>query len=431
MYMKKQMKYIIVVGDGMADYPIPELDDKTPLQVANTPNMDNVATKGRNGLLKTIPDSLTPGSDVAILSVLGFDPKRFYTGRGSFEAAARGIKLKERDVAFRCNLITEKNGILKDYSAGHITSIESLQLIEAIKKACEKSGEIEFYSGLDYRHFLILRNAPLALQIECTPPHDAIGEKIATILPKAMSLRAEKTANLLREIIRESKDILEYHAVNITRQKNGKNIGNMVWPWGGGEKPSIPSFMEEYGLKAAVISAVDLVKGIGVYAGMKVIEVRGATGREDTNYEGKADAALRALEDNELVFVHVEAPDEAGHIKDYRLKVKTIEDFDSRMLGRIIEGLEEPYAIAILPDHFTPIKIGTHTKEPVPFAIKSPYLEADSVQKFDEYSAKNGAFGLLDQKSVVSLLLSSSSNNRGKSHAVIHERQRRDNSFKS
>jgi 2,3-bisphosphoglycerate-independent phosphoglycerate mutase len=405
------MKYMLVVGDGMADYPIPELHNRTPLQVAHKPNMDSISAKGKNGILKTVPDDMTPGSDVAILSVLGFDPKRFYTGRGAFEAAARGIHLKGNDVAFRCNLITEKNGILIDYSAGHITSIEAQQLMEAVKKACEKTGEIEFYSGLDYRHFLILRNTPLALQVECMPPHDAVGTEIAVVLPKAKSPEAEKTAKLLKETIRKSKEILESHPVNIARQKNGKNLGNMIWPWGGGEKPSLPLFKEKYGVQAAVVSAVDLVKGIGVYTGMQVIEVSGATGREDTNYEGKANAALKALEDNDLVFVHVEAPDEAGHAKDYNLKVKTIEDLDRRLLGRILQGLEEPYAIAVLPDHPTPIKIGTHTKEPVPFAIQSPQLEADGVQKFDEFSARNGAFGLVE-KGAVSLLLSSASNGR-------------------
>jgi 2,3-bisphosphoglycerate-independent phosphoglycerate mutase len=412
MFTKKQMKYILVVGDGMADYPIPELDNRTPLQVAHKPNMDAIAAKGRNGLLKTVPDGMTPGSDVAILSVLGFNPKQYYTGRGAFEAAARGIQLNERDVAFRCNLITEKDGTLADYSAGHITSSESHQLIAAVKKACEKPGTIEFYPGLDYRHFLILRNAPLALQVECTPPHDAIGAEIAAVLPKAKSPEAEKTANLLREAIRKSKDVLQSHPVNTARQERGENPGNMIWPWGGGEKPSMPSFKEKYGLQAAVISAVDLVKGIGVYTGMKVITVPGATGREDTNYEGKADAALKALEKNDLVFVHVEAPDEAGHAKEYRLKVKTIEDLDRRLLGRILNGLKEPYATAILPDHPTPIKVGTHVKDPVPFAIQSPLLEADDVQKFDENSAKKGAFGLVEKEGVVSLLISSASNGR-------------------
>ena len=405
----KKMKYLLVVGDGMADYPVPELDNMTPLQVACKPNMDAIAAKGRNGLLRTSRENLCAGSDTAILSVLGYDPRRFYTGRGPLEAAARGIQQKENDVAFRCNLITEKDGILVDYSAGHITSGDSSKLIEALKKTLERPNELEFFSGLDYRHFLILRNSPNSLQIECTPPHDAVGAEIATVLPRAKSPEAEKAVNLLKETMLRSKEVLEPHPVNIARQKSGKRPGNMIWPWGGGKKPSMPSFKEKYGLTAAVISAVDLVKGIGSYTDMKVIDVPGATGRDDTNYEGKADYALKALEDNDFVFVHVEAPDEAGHAKDYRLKVKAIEDFDKRLLGRILKGLKEPYAIAVLPDHPTPIRIGTHTKDPVPFAIQSPLANVDGVQKFDEFSARHGAFGIAKQECLISLLISSTS----------------------
>jgi 2,3-bisphosphoglycerate-independent phosphoglycerate mutase len=228
------------------------------------------------------------------------------------------------------------------------------------------------------------------------------------VLPKAKSAEAEKTARLLRELINRSGGILRTHPVNIAREKAGKRPGNLIWPWGGGKKPSMPTLREKYGLKAAVISAVDLVKGIGTYAGMEIINVPGATGLYNTNYEGKADAALKALEDNDLVFVHVEAPDEAGHIRDYALKVKTIEDLDKRLLGRILDGLTEPYAIAISPDHPTPIRIGTHSRDPVPFAIKSPFLKPDGVKKFDEFSARNGAFGLVEHDYLISLLISSS-----------------------
>jgi 2,3-bisphosphoglycerate-independent phosphoglycerate mutase len=406
------MKYVLVVGDGMADYPVPELGNMTPLQVAHKPNMDAIAAKGRNGLLRTVPEGLSPGSDAAILSVLGYDPRRYLTGRGPLEAAARGIQLEEDDVAFRCNLITEKDGVLVDYSAGHITTRESVKLIESIKKTCEKPNKIEFYSGLDYRHFLILRNFPNPHLIECTPPHDAVGAEISTILPRGRSKEAEKTVDLLKETIHKSKMVLEHHPVNIAREKSGKRPGNMIWPWGGGKKPSMPSFKEKYGLKAAVISAVDLVKGIGIYAGMKIINVPGATGMYDTNYEGKADSALKALENNDMVFVHVEAPDEAGHERDYALKVKTIEDLDKRLLSRILEGLKEPYAIAILPDHPTPIRVGTHTRDPVPFAVYSPSIKADGVQKFDEFSARNGAFGLVEQEYLMSILVSSTSNGK-------------------
>ena len=401
------MKYILVVGDGMADYPIPELGNQTPLQTARKPNMDSIAARGRSGLIKTVPDELTPGSDAAILSVLGYDPRIYCTGRGPLEAPSRGIKLCENDTAYRCNTITEKDGAILDYSAGHITTEESSQLITEVKQALEKPGEAEFYSGLDYRHFLIMRNFPHPEQIVCTPPHDVIGVKVSEVLPKAKVPEAEKNAQLLRDLINGSRKILQSHPVNVAREKAGKRPGNLIWPWGGGKKPSMPTLKEKYGIKAAVVSAVDLVKGIGTYAGMQIINVQGATGLYNTNYEGKADAALKALKTNDLVFVHVEAPDEAGHIKDYNLKVKTIEDLDKRCLGKILEGLKEPYAISVLPDHPTPIKIGTHSRDPVPFAIASPALKPDGVKKFDEFSAKKGAFGLVENDYLLSILLSS------------------------
>ena len=403
------MKYVLVIGDGMADYPVPELGNLTPLQAAHKPNMDSIAAKGRSGLLRTVPDSLTPGSDTAILRVLGYDPQRVCAGRGSLEAAARGITLKDDDVAYRCNFITEKDGLLVDYSAGHISSNEASKLIDALKVALEKKGELEFFSGLDYRHLLVLRSFPYSKLIECTPPHDAIGGEVAAILPRAKSEEAVQGADLLKETIQRSKSILEVHPVNRARQEAGKRVGNMIWLWGGGTKPVMASFKEKYGLSSAVISAVDLVKGIGSYAGMRVINVVGATGLANTNYEGKADAALKALDKADFVFVHVEAPDEAGHVKDYELKIKTIEDLDKRLLGRILRGLKESYAIAVLPDHPTPIRVGTHTSDPVPFAIQSPYIEADGVQKFDEDSARKGAFRLVEKESLVSLLISSAS----------------------
>jgi 2,3-bisphosphoglycerate-independent phosphoglycerate mutase len=391
----------------MADYPVPELGNRTPLQAAIKPNMDLIAAKGQSGLIKTVPDELTPGSDTAICSVLGYDPRLYCTGRGPLEAPSRGIKLGKNDAAYRCNLITEKDGVIVDYSAGHITTDESSKLIAAIKEEFEKPNEIEFVSGLDYRHLLILRNFPNPELVQCTPPHDAIGEKIAEVLPKAKSPKVEKTARMLRDLIDDSRDILRSHPINVAREKAGNRPGNLIWPWGGGKKPSMPTLKEKYGLKAAVISAVDLVKGIGTYAGMEIVNVSGATGLYNTNYEGKADAALKALEDNDLVFVHVEAPDEAGHNKDYALKVKTIEDLDKRLLGRILDGLSEPYAIAISPDHPTPIRIGTHSRDPVPFAIKSPSLKPDGVKKFDEFSARKGAFGLVKNDYLISLLVSS------------------------
>jgi 2,3-bisphosphoglycerate-independent phosphoglycerate mutase len=398
------MKYLLIVGDGMADYPVPELGNKTPLQAANKPNMDMIATKGSSGLLRSVPEGLTPGSGTAILSVLGYDPTRYYTGRGPFEAAARNLKLDENDVAYRCNLITEKDGILIDYSADHITNNESAELIESLKKKVEKPGEVEFFAGLSYRHFLIIRNYLHKEIIQCTPPHDAIGTEISKILPKAKTEETKSTVDLLNRMILGSKKVLEHHSVNVARKKSGKRPGNMIWPWGGGRKPTMPTYKQKYGVDVAVISAVDLVKGIGVYAGMKVVDVPGATGLYDTNYEGKAEFALKALEDHDMVFVHVEAPDEAGHSRDYKLKTKTIEDLDKRLLGYILDEVKD-CVIAVLPDHPTPIKIGTHTRDPVPFAIYAPSMEADGVKKFDEFSAKSGRFGLIEGEEFMSLFL--------------------------
>jgi 2,3-bisphosphoglycerate-independent phosphoglycerate mutase len=400
------MKYVLVVGDGMSDYPIPELGDKTPLQAAIKPNMDAIAAKGRSGLIKNVPDECTPGSDAAICSVLGYDPRIYCTGRGPLEAPSRNIALGPNDTAYRCNLITEEKGAIADYSAGHITTEEATELISAIKKAYDKEGKIEFYAGLDYRHFLILRDFPHPEEIMCTPPHDARGIAVKEVLPKATKKSAEKNAKLLRDMIEGSRVILQNHPVNVAREMSGKNIGNLIWFWGGGKKPSMPTLKEKYGVKSAVISAVDLVKGIGIYAGMDIIKVEGATGLDDTNYEGKADAALEALKTNDLVFVHVEAPDEAGHVGDYKLKLKTIEDLDKRCIGRIMDGMKEPYAIAVLPDHPTPIKTRTHSRDPVPFAIAAPHIKPDGIKKFDEFSAKKGGFGLVEKDYLISILLS-------------------------
>jgi len=399
------MKYLLVIGDGMADYPVPELGGKTPLQAADTPNMDSIAARGCCGLLKTIPEESTPGSGPAILSVLGYDPRRYYTGRGPFEAAARDITLNENDVAYRCNLITEKDGVLADYSADHIINSESDLLIEALKKSLEKPGLVEFFAGLGYRHFLILRNYPAQEIVECIPPHDAVGAQISKILPSARSADAKESAELLRRLILDSRQVLGNHPVNVARVSAGKGPANMIWPWGGGRKPVLPSFREKFGVNAAAISAVDLVKGIGVYSGMKIIAVPGATGSFDTNYEAKADYALGALESCDMVFVHVEAPDEAGHSRNHALKVKTIEDLDKRLIGRLLDRMEEDFVVAVLPDHPTPIKVGTHTRDPVPFAIYSPKTEGDEVKRFDEETVKVGAFGLIEGEAFMRLFL--------------------------
>lgn len=400
------MKYILIVGDGMSDYPLAELGNKTPLQAAAKPNMDAIAAKGRSGLIGNVPDGCSPGSDTAICSVLGYDPRVYDTGRGPLEVPSRGIELGPNDAAFRCNIITEEKQAIADYSAGHITTEEATELIAAIKKAYNQPGKIEFYAGLDYRHFLILRDFPHPEEIQCVPPHDARGVAVAEVLPKAVTERAEKDAQMLREMILGSREILREHSVNVAREMEAKNPGNLIWFWGGGKKPSMPTLKEKYGVDSAVISAVDLVKGIGSYAGMGIIKVEGATGLFDTNYEGKADAALEALKTKDLVFVHVEAPDEAGHVGDVKLKVKTIEDLDRRCIARIMAGMTEPYAIAVLPDHPTPIELRTHTRDPVPFVISAPSLEPDSVEKYDEESAKKGGYGIVENNYLISLLLS-------------------------
>ncbi|MDR1993284.1 MAG: cofactor-independent phosphoglycerate mutase [Nitrososphaerota archaeon] len=400
------MKYILIIGDGMSDYPIAELGNKTPLQVAAKPNIDTIAARGKNGLIKNVPDGCTPGSDVAICAVLGYDPRIYCTGRGALEAPARNITLGTEDTAYRCNIITEENGTIADYSAGHITTKEATQLIEAVKEIYYKPGKIEFYPGLDYRHFLIMRNFTQPEQIYCSPPHDVIGQAIDDVMPKAKGPEVENNTQLLRDMIEGSRNILHNHPVNIARKKAGKRPGNLIWPWGGGKKPAMPTLKEKFGIKSAVISAVDLVRGLGIYAGMDIITVEGATGLYNTNYEGKADAAIKALETHDLVCVHVESPDEAGHVHDYKLKVRTIEDLDKRLVGRILNNIGEPYAIAVLPDHPTPVKIGTHTSDPVPFTIAAPNLKPDNVNAFDEFLAKQGGFGLVENDYLLTILLS-------------------------
>ena len=292
------MKYLLVVGDGMADYPVPELGNKTPLQAAYKPNMDSIAAKGRSGLIKTVPDELTPGSDAAICSVLGYDPIKYCTGRGPLEAPSRGIKLAENDTAYRCNLITEKDGAIADYSAGHITTDEASQLIAAIRKTFEKPRPNRILCRFRLQTFLDTAQLP---KPRANPMHPTArcqrNCRFQRFCQKPKSPEAEKSAQLLRDLIEGSRDILRSHPVNVAREKAGKHPGNLIWPWGGGKKPSMPTLKEKYGIKSAVISAVDLVKGIGTYAGMEIINVQGATGLDNTNYEGKADAALKALKD--------------------------------------------------------------------------------------------------------------------------------------
>jgi len=394
---QNKMKYVVILGDGMADYKIEKLGNKTPLQVAKKPNMDFIAKNGICGMLKTIPDGFEPGSDVANLSILGYDVKKCYTGRAPIEAASMGINLKDDDVAFRCNFITEENEILKDYSAGHITNEEGRILINLLnEKLSDKLKEIngKFYAGVSYRNIFVCNVKNInPKNIVCVPPHNIIGQKIEKNLIIAKNNKEENFVKILNNIMLKSLEILEESEINTKRKKEGKNLANMIWLWGQGKKPEIQLFKEKYGLNGAVISAVDLIKGIGKLTGMDVINVEGATGLWNTNYDGKADACINALKDHDFVYVHVEATDEAGHAGDLNLKILCIENLD-RMIGKILREIKEnkiAAKIAVLPDHPTPIKIKTHTSDPVPFAIYNGNKN-DNVEKFDEEECKKGKY---------------------------------------
>ena len=364
------MKYIILVGDGMADKPLKILGYKTCLQKARTPNMDRLATEGEIGLARTVPKGFEPGSDVANLSILGYNPSKYYSGRAPIEAEFRGIKLGPEDVAFRCNLVTldvSQSGdrdafVMQDFSAGHITSKEAAILINEINK---KLGDekICFYPGMSYRHLMVWKNG--TDEMKCTPPHDITGKKIGNYLP------AGKGSDMLNSFMERSLEILLSNQVNQKRIKRGLNPANSIWFWGQGRKSLLPKFREKYGLKGALISAVDLTKGLGMSAGFDIINVKGATGYIDTNYAGKARAALRALREYDIVYVHVEAPDEAGHNGDVKAKVRAIEDFDAKVVGTILKDIHKTgeYSILLMPDHFTPIRARTHTEEPVPLVV--------------------------------------------------------------
>ena len=395
------MKYAVLIGDGMADFPMDEFGGKTVLQKANTPNMDYITKNGRAGLARTVPDGMPPGSDVANMSILGYDPKKYYSGRAPLEAASMGIPLNDGDVAFRCNLITITDGIIEDYSAGHITSEEAKTLIEAVDSGLG-TEKVRFYPGISYRHLMVASD-DVGIDAECTPPHDVIGEAKSEYMPKG------KDSELLCELTDASRTILEKHPVNSERVKAGKNPANYIWLWGQGYAPSFTKFEHLYGMTGSIISAVDLLKGIGIYAGLDVIDVPGATGYLDTNYSGKAEYALESLKNHDIVFVHVEAPDEAGHMGDVDAKIQAIEDFDKLVVGRILEyALEsdEDITILVMPDHPTPISIKTHTSDPVPFAIYSTTEKnADGAATFDEVSAKQGSLGTVYAADLVQMLI--------------------------
>ncbi len=388
----------------MADYPVPELGGKTPLEVASTPHMDWLAQKGRCGRLITIPEGMPTGSAVANLTILGYDPRIYFRGRGVLEAASMGIRLNLEDVVFRCNTICVENNRIKNHSGGHITTQEAAELVRTIDGELGNSY-IKFYPGVSYRHLLVLKGRRYSAKVECTPPHDVPGTPIERVLVKAKDAQSEETAELLNKLILDSPSILEQHPVNVKRKGEGKDVANMIWPWSPGKKPVMRTFQERFGIRGAVVSAVNLIKGLGVYAGFDIIRVKGATGLYDTNYEGKADAALEALKKYELVLVHVEASDEAGHEGDVNLKIKTIEYFDQRLVSRVLDEVHEKVRIAVLPDHPTPITAKTHVADPVPFLIYDPEKKADEVEHFTESSCSRGSLGLLKGDSFIKKVL--------------------------
>lgn len=392
------MKYIIVLGDGMADEPIEQLGNKTPLQYANTPMMDFLAKNGRCGTLVTVPDGFHPGSEIANLTVLGYDVAKVFEGRGSLEAASMGIDIEPDEMAMRCNLICIENEKIKNHSAGHISTEESVELIKYLQ---EKLGGnlANFYPGVSYRHLLKIKNANK--NISCTPPHDVPGAYFLDVMVQPLNEEAEQTADYVNRLILESQDLLREHPINIKRIAEGKDPANSIWPWSPGYKPTMKTMQQIYGINSGkVISAVDLIRGIGVYAGLSPIIVDGATGLYDTNYEGKAQSAIEALKTNDFVFLHVEASDEAGHEGNFELKVKTIEYLDQRILRPLLKAMpsiNDDVAIALLPDHPTPCHLRTHTANPVPFVIYKPGATADSVEVFDEVSVLNGVYGNLQK----------------------------------
>lgn len=380
------MKYIVMLGDGMADYPVEALGGKTPLEVAKKPNIDRLARGGRLGMVKTVPDGLKPGSDVANLSAMGYDPLKCYTGRSPLEAVSIGIQMDDTDVAFRCNLVTlsdeaeyaEKTMV--DYSSGEITTAEAAELIRAVDEAF-RTDEILFYPGISYRHCMIWHQGPVGLNL--TPPHDISDRKITEYLPQNP---------VILDLMKRSYEILKDHPINQDRIARGLNPANSIWLWGEGTRPGVTGFEAAYGVKASVISAVDLIKGIGLCAGMKVIEVEGATGNIDTNFKGKGEAALKTLLDGQdLVYIHVEAPDECGHHGDLEGKIQAIERIDQDIVGPLLNGLEaagEDYSILVMPDHPTPISIKTHISDPIPYLL---YCSTDVTDSgIDTYTEKTG-----------------------------------------
>ena len=407
------MKHIIILGDGMADLPVERLGGKTLLQYAHKPMMDQLAREGRCGRLITVPEGFPPGSEVANTAILGYDLNKVYEGRGPLEAASIGYEMADDDFAIRCNIITLADGMIITHNGGNLETEDADVLIKYLnenlaKPINEREGceRVKFITGIQYRHLLVIKGG--SKHIVCAPPHDHPNEAWRELLVKAEEnapveagrLSAQQTADLINEMILKSQDLLAKHPFNQERAKRGERQANSIWPWSGGYRPSMETLQQQYPeiKSGTVISAVDLIRGIGHYAGLKIVEVEGATGLADTNYEGKAQAAIEALENDDFVFVHVEASDEAGHDGDLELKLKTIEYLDQRLIAPIynkVGSSNEPVCIAILPDHLTPVEQRIHVGQPVPFLIWYRGIEADDVQQYDEVSCVSGSYGLL------------------------------------
>lgn len=395
------MKHLIILGDGMSDYPVESLGGKTPLEYADTPAFDMLAAKGRSGLLITIPEGLQPGSEVANATIMGYDTTKVYEGRGPLEAASIGYDLASDEMAMRCNIITLADGNIENHHGGHLTSQEGKELIEFLDRELG-SENVKFIPGIQYRHLLVIKGG--SKYIECAPPHDHPGEKWSGLLVRPLEnapdeegrMTPVETAGLINSLILKSQKLLAAHSFNRGR----KTPANSIWPWSGGYRPAMLTLQEMFPTirSGAVITAVDLIRGIGRYAGLTPIDVEGATGLADTNYEGKARAAISALKDSDFVFLHVEASDEAGHDGDLELKIKTIENLDHRIVAPILDEVskwEDPVAIALMPDHATPVELRVHKGEPVPFTIWYKGISSDAVSSYSEATCENGVYGLL------------------------------------
>ena len=375
------MKFCVIIPDGMADYKLEKLSGRTPLEVARTPNMDNISSNGIMGVANTVPKNFKPGSDVACLSVLGYNPAEYYTGRAPLESASLGIELGENDWAVRCNLITANEGILEDFSAGHVSD-EEAKLIMSMLNERFADKDVKFYAGKSYRNIMVY-SGDVTLEADCTPPHDIIGKPITKNLPKGNG------SEILFELMRDSFHLLENHEVNKVRLDLGENPANMIWLWGQGKRPSLTPFKELYGISGAVITGVDLLRGLATYIGWNIIEVPGATAYLDTDYDAKAKYAIEALETHDMVLVHIEAPDEAGHEGNTHEKIRAIENIDRKIVGPVLEALEkyDDFRILVLPDHYTSIIKRTHTSDPVPFAIYGTGCDNKSNLEFTESNA--------------------------------------------